>query len=185
MHDHLMWREVRRRKAASCPIFDVYVSERRSADGKTGKFTILTAPDWVNVIPVVRNGAGEECFLMVRQYRHGMEGLTVEFPAGLVAPAENPLHAAERELLEETGRKAGRMSLLGKVSPNPAFMTNWCWTYLAEDLGTEGPGMPDDLEILDLLEVPVREVEARVGEGEYVNSLVMVALLWYTRRRTP
>ena len=120
---------------------------------------------------------------MVRQYRHGAEMVTTEFPAGLVEPGEDALRAAERELAEETGRRAGRMTLLGRVSPNPAFMTNWCTTFLAEDLVRVHDGALDALEDLDVLEVPVRAVEERIGTGELVNSLVMVALHWYARAR--
>ncbi len=120
---------------------------------------------------------------MVRQYRHGLGGITTEFPAGLIEPGEDPARAAERELREETGHRSGRLTLLGRVSPNPAFMTNWCSTYLAEDLELIGEKSLDALEQLDAVTVPVREVEDRVGTGEYVNSLVMVALFWYIRRR--
>jgi len=180
--NRLLWREEDSRKVLASPIFDVHVSRRSSPTGASGDFYVLHARDWVNVMPVLRNAAGEECFLMVRQYRHGIGGITLEFPAGILEPGEEPLAAAGRELEEETGRGAGRISLLGKVSPNPAFMDNWCWTYLAEDLSAPGKPRLDYLEVLDAVAVPVREVMDGVGRGELVNSLVMVALLWYIRR---
>ena len=92
-----------------------------SARGARGEFLVLEAPDWVNVVAVTRSGDGEDCFLMVRQFRHGAQMITTEFPAGLIEPGEDPLAAARRELEEETGYRAGKMTLIGKVSPNPGL----------------------------------------------------------------
>jgi ADP-ribose pyrophosphatase len=181
--DHLRWIEQSRRKLGSYSIFDLYLSRRRAADGRSGDFYLLSAPDWVNVIPVLLDDGGRERFLMVRQYRHGANIVTTEFPAGLVNPGETHLAAAERELEEETGRKAGRMTFLGRICPNPAFMDNWCNTYLAEELSAPGGKRLDSLEILDVREVSKEELTQNVGSGEFVNSLVMAALLWYTLRR--
>lgn len=180
--DRLMWRELESRELFSNPIFDVRVSHRTSRSGAAGDFYLLHARDWVNVVPLMRGGSAGDRFLMVRQYRHGLDGITLEFPAGILEPGEDPWAAAGRELQEETGRSAGRITLLGKVSPNPAFMDNWCWTYLAEDLSAPGKPHLDDTEVLDVHEVPVSEVLDGMATGELVNSLSMVALLLYIRR---
>ncbi len=181
--DDLSWRERSRRQLASCHFFDLYSSERDSAQGKKGSFCILTAPDWVNVVPVVRGARGEEVFLMVRQYRHGASLITTEFPAGLVEPGEEPARAAARELEEETGYRAGRMTALGRVSPNPAFMTNWCHTFLAEELAPAGGQSLDELELLDTVRVSAEEIGAGLGTGELVNSLSLVAFFLYQRHK--
>ena len=180
---HLQWKEVLRRQIASCPIFDLFAAERVSSDGQRGEFWILDARDWVNVVPVLVPDDGEPRFLMVRQYRHGAEMITTEFPAGLVERGEDPEAAARRELTEETGFRAGRLTLLGELRPNPAFMTNRCFTYLAEDLQPAGGPALDDLEALESLSLPVAEVEERAGRGEIVNALTVVALLSYQRHR--
>lgn len=185
MHDddHLRWTELSRRPVAAHSLFQLHAAERVSTQGARGEFLILTAPDWVNVVAVTPNAAGEECFLMVRQYRHGAQTITTEFPAGLIEPGEDPRTAAERELLEETGFRAGRMRLIGEVSPNPAFMSNWCSTFLAEDLARVAEKQLDRLEQLDVVEVPVRRLQEQAGSGEFINSLVIVALLWYNRAK--
>jgi ADP-ribose pyrophosphatase len=183
--DHLLWTENSRVKLASVSVFDFYLSRRTAAGGQSGDFALIAAPDWVNVVPVLRGASGEIRFLMVRQYRHGIEEVTTEFPAGLVNPGEEPRAAAARELQEETGRIAGRLTLLGKICPNPPFMGNWCYTYLAEDLSAAAGQALDRLEVLDVVEISKAELEASLGTGEYMNSLVMVALLWYTLRKVP
>jgi ADP-ribose pyrophosphatase len=179
----LGWTELSRRRIASCGIFDLDASRRSSAGGKTGEFAVLSAPDWVNVVPVTRGEDGGEAFVMVRQYRHGAERITLEFPAGLVESGEDPAEAARRELAEETGRRAGRLTPLGEVLPNPAFMDNRCFTFLAEDLSVQGGQSLDDLEALDALLVPVEQALEQMGTGELVNSLTLVAAFLYQRRR--
>jgi len=184
MDAHLAWIERSRDLLARCGIFDLYRSRRTAPDGREGDFHVLEAPDWVNVVPVVRDRERGPCFLMVRQHRHGADLVTTEFPAGLVEPGEDPRAAAVRELAEETGRRARRLTPIGRVAPNPAFMTNWCTTFLAEDLEPSPAARPDELELLETRLVPVDELVAKAGTGEYVNSLVVVALAWFLLKGT-
>ncbi len=181
MDDHLHWSECSRELVARCGIFDLYRSRRADAEGREGVFHVLEAPDWVNVVPLVDDPQRGLCFLMVRQHRHGVDLVTTEFPAGLVEPGEEARAAAVRELAEETGHRAGRLTLLGRVAPNPAFMTNWCSTFLAEDLEPAADARPDELERIESRRVPVADLLARAGTGEYVNSFVLVALALYQR----
>ena len=177
----LRWKERSRRLVTSNSLFDLYTSQRTSGAGKTGVFSILAAPDWVTIVPVLRVPGQEDAFLMVRQYRHGVDLITTEFPAGLAEPGEDPLRAAARELEEETGYRAGKLTPLGRVSPNPSFMTNWCSSFLAEDLARIGPPSLDEMEDLEVLHVPVSALREGIGTGELVNALTMVALMLYER----
>jgi ADP-ribose pyrophosphatase len=180
---HLRWRELSRRPIVSCAIFDVVAAQRVSANGRTGEFWILDAHDWVNVVPVVQTPDGKPAFLMVRQYRHGANLITTEFPAGLVERGEDPAAAAARELREETGHRAGRLTPIADISPNPAFMTNRCYTFLAEDLEAAGALSLDELEFLEPVTLSIEEVDARAGRGELVNAMTLVALMAYHRHR--
>ena len=92
----LRWKESSRQLVTSAFLFDVYTSERISGGGKTGVFTVLAAPDWVTIVPVLRAPGREDACLMVRQYRHGVELITTELPAGLVEPGEDSIRAAAR-----------------------------------------------------------------------------------------
>ena len=125
----LEWKEISRSTVYDGRIFTAETVVRESYDGKTASFTVLNAPDWVNIIAPVTGSDGVPLFLMVRQFRQGSGRLTVEFPAGTVEPGEDPLAAAAREFEEETGWRADRYRLLGFCNPNPAFMSNNVYTF--------------------------------------------------------
>jgi ADP-ribose pyrophosphatase len=182
MDGPLAWHERRSKRLRRCGIFDLYRSERAAPDGRSANFYVLKAPAWVNVVPVVADPRGGERLLMVRQFRQGIERTTVEFPAGLAEPGEDPREAAARELAEETGYRAASLNRIGLVAANPAFMNNWCVTFCAEGL-TAGARSLDALEDLEVLEVPMEELQAGIGAGEFINSLTVVALHWYLRYR--
>ena len=115
--------------AYSTPIFDLH--RRRSMHARRGErdFFILDAPNWVNIIPLAKNGD----IVMIRQWRHGISEFTLEVPGGMVDPEdESPMHAARREMVEETGFDSDAIVALGKVHPNPAIQGNICFSFLAE-----------------------------------------------------
>jgi ADP-ribose pyrophosphatase len=191
--DHLSWKNIDSQLIKRCGIFDLYESRRRAQDGREGVFHLLEAPDWVNVVPVLRDEQGRSCFLMVKQFRQGISRTTVEFPAGLIEAGETPAAAGERELFEETGYRAQTLKPIGTIHPNPAFMTNRCYTFLAEGLHQEmsgddaatgavdGTGRMDELELLDVLQVPIESVKADIGREPFCNSMTALALYWYQR----
>ncbi len=177
----LLWKDLERRKLQSCRIFDLYEVKRLSPVGRERGFYLLHAPDWITVIPVLKNEAGEECFLMVEQFRHGSSNLTMEFPAGIVDHGESPETAALRELTEETGYSAGKIVSLGAVSPNPAFMDNRTHTFAAFDLELSGEQNLDDDEFIHFHILPAAVVQAEMGTGRYSNGVMMTALAFYNR----
>ena len=125
------WYDRDRHALLSCSIFRVDEVQRESESGERGTFYVLEATDWVTVIPVVYDGEGRRCFVMVEQYRHGSGRVTMEFPAGTVDPGETAESTGRRELREETGYAAQSFELIGELSPNPAFMANSTYTYVA------------------------------------------------------
>jgi ADP-ribose pyrophosphatase len=183
--DHLHWREIVSQLVKRCGIFDLYEIRRRAQNGKEGIFHLLKAPDWVNVVPVLNDEEGKTCFLMVKQYRQGIAGITVEFPAGLIERGESPSLAAGRELYEETGYRAETLKQIGTIAPNPAFMTNRCYTFFAGGLYRDPSREPDErldeLELLDVLLVPVDNLIDKIGQEPYSNSMTALALYWYQR----
>ena len=176
---HLRWMETGRRKLAELSVFDIWAARRVSPAGQEGEFCLIQTPDWVNVVPVLRGTRGERAVPHGAPVPPGRGDRDDRVPAGLAEPGEDPRETALRELREETGQAAGRLTLIGKVAPNPAFMTNWCYTYLAEDLSPSEGAHADELELLETREVGARELAECIGTGEFVNSLVLVAWMLY------
>lgn len=174
------WKRIGRRTLLECKIFRVVERENEGPDGRVGRFTVLEAPDWATVVPIVDAPEGK-CFLMVRQYRHGSDEVSVEFPGGVIEPGEMPEAAAARELEEETGFRARRIRPAGSVYPNPAFMGNRFHIFLAEGCEPSGQTCLDEHEIVDAFLVPVEEVRASMGSGRYSHALMVAALLMAER----
>lgn len=172
----LIWNVTHTEPLLHTPVFDVLAQEERSAAGPAGTYVAMRAPDWVMVIPVL----GED-FLLVRQWRHAARGLTTEFPGGVRDGDEDPAETAARELLEETGFRAGKLRLLGRCNPNPALFSNRFYCYLAEALQATGTQHLDADELLRYERRPIREVIAGYGSEEYCHALMGTALAFYLR----
>ena len=170
----LTWRVVETKTLLHTPVFDVLAQKERSPAGLAGTYVAMQAPDWVMVIPVL----GED-FLLVRQWRHAARRITTEFPGGVRDGDEDPAEAARRELLEETGFRAGTLIHLGSCGPNPALFSNTFHIYLARDLISTGAQHLDADEVLTCERRPIREVLAGYGSGEYSHALMGTALAFY------
>jgi len=180
--EKLRWSTLGRTTLFEGPIFDVISVERQAPDGRVGSFIEVDAPQWATVIPWFRDEEGVPHFIMVKQYRHGSDQVTIEFPAGTVDPGEDPLVAALRELREETGYvPTGEVSLIGEISPNPAFMNNRALFFLVEGVKKVGSQELDPNEQLDILKIPVSEVVDSMGYGLYDNGIMMIAQGYFMR----
>ena len=130
------------------------------------------------VIPVL----GDR-FVLVRQWRHAAQRITVEFPGGVRDGGEDPAETAARELLEETGFRAGKLTKLGACSPNPALFSNTFHCYLAQELTATGEQHLDEDEVLAYETRPISEVLNAFGGPEFSHALMGTALAFYLRSR--
>ena len=90
-------------------------------DGKEYPFFSLDTLDWVNIIPITKDNE----VIMIKQFRHGTEEITLEIPGGMTdREDDSPKDAALRELIEETGYIGDEVIELGECSPNPAIFNN-------------------------------------------------------------
>jgi 8-oxo-dGTP pyrophosphatase MutT (NUDIX family) len=99
----------------------------------------------------------------------------LEIPGGIVEPGDSPQGAARRELQEETGYEAGQMLDLGFVHPNPVFLNNRCYTFMAQDARRTGLQTQDEKEDIQVLLKPLADIPRLIREGEITHSLVVAA----------
>ncbi len=177
----LVWNPGAPEKVFSVPIVEVYKVESVSPDGRLrGAYYRVKPKDGVVVVPVLETGSGR-AFVMVRQWRHGAEMITTEFPSGIIEKGEELEKAAMRELLEETGYSAASLSFHGTIWQNPAIMYNTCSIFTAENISLEGEIDPDEDEYLERVIIPEEKLLAEIGRGEFSSALTVAALFFHLR----
>ena len=173
------WKRIETRTVKETRIFTLKVGTARAP--KTGRdhdFYLLDAAPWVNIVALT----GDDHMLFVRQYRHGTEEVTLEIPGGLVEAGQTPEEAAGRELMEETGHRAEEMILMARVRPNPAFLNNWCYLYLAKNVAPAGELELDETEDIEVVRIPAPDIPGLIEDGTIDHSLVLSAFFHYYRR---
>jgi 8-oxo-dGTP pyrophosphatase MutT (NUDIX family) len=181
------WEPQSKRVVFKTSVLDILELASKSPCGETRGYTLIDAPDCVTVIPVLApEPAGadgtRERFVMVRQWRHGENRVSTEFPGGVINPGESAMDAAKRELLEETGYEARQIIQLASFSPNPALMTNHQHFFLATDLTDTKKTSPDEDEFLNILIEDTETVFSRMESGEYSHGLMVSGAFLYLRR---
>jgi ADP-ribose pyrophosphatase len=119
-----------------------------------------------------------ERFTFIRQYRAPVAGNVMELPAGkLDVPGENPEDSARRELLEEMGLAAGRLTRLATVYSSPGFTDETCHIFLAEQL-VPVPSAPQGIEeaAAEVVALTAAEAKRALQEGRIRDATTAIGL---------
>jgi 8-oxo-dGTP pyrophosphatase MutT (NUDIX family) len=157
-----------------CAVFSVSRALAKSPrTDESHSFYRIDSADWVNIVPITPGGD----IVLVKQYRHGLEGFTVETPGGMVDRGETPMEAAGRELLEETGYRAAEIVPLGGVNPNPALFGNTLHAFLGRDVERVAEVRNESTEETHVEVVSPAELRRLVLAGA-VNHALVIAVLY-------
>ncbi len=115
--------------------------------------------------------------LLERQYRHAAGDYLWELPAGRIDPGENDLHAAQRELIEETGYRATHWKRILKFYASPGFVAETMAVYLATGLRV-GEAEPEDDEIILKRMLPLPTVLGMILKGTIRDAKTISSVLW-------
>ena len=139
---------------------------RFGPDDKPNLFHSLRQADYVTVFGVTRSGMVP----VVRQFRPALERQTLELPGGLRDGDEDPMAAAERELLEETGHVCPRgLVPLGPLDPDTGRLENRLWCYFAPDLSPADTWSAEAGVRAELM--PLTDFKAAILDGRMVHAL--------------
>jgi ADP-ribose pyrophosphatase len=120
--------------------------------------------------------------ILERQYRHAAGQTLIELPAGRVEPGEATLAAAKRELIEETGYRAKRWTLLTRYFASPGFLGEWMQIYLARDI-REGIATPEPDENIQVFRLKLSQALALVAANKIHDGKTLIGLLLYDSAR--
>ncbi|MCK9297424.1 NUDIX hydrolase [Methanoculleus sp. YWC-01] len=134
-------------------------------NGKTKERVVVHPGGAVAILPL----DGEDCYL-IQQYRFAIDGYIFEAPAGTIDEGEEPHETAYRELIEETGMKAETFVPKGWIYPSPGYTDERIWLYLAEGLSPCSDYGMDDDEVIEVVRVPVRDLQAMIADGRIVDA---------------
>lgn len=188
MSENLEWKEV------SCDhlVQDEYIDFRRSEyllpDGTTfGPYYSYSRRDYVVIVATDE----EDKFICVKQFRHGIKQVTVEFCAGGLerldgkeygsrndtAQVESALDAAKRELLEETGYASEDWKFLLSVPSNATMADNYAHLFVARNCKRVSEQDLDDMEFLNVVLCDRAKVDEMIQSGEFPQAMHVLALL--------
>lgn len=167
----MSWKVLESKELLKLGFFRLRSDKCELPDGRVmPHYYVIEFADWVNVLPITSDGK----VVAIRQYRHGSDHEHLEIPGGSTDPrkGEEPLLAAQRELLEETGYESSRWISCGAHFPNPALQSNRLHTFLALDCRQVAEPNLDPYEDLRVELFPARELRGRLDDGEFDHSLI-------------
>jgi ADP-ribose diphosphatase len=127
--------------------------------------------DYLAIVALTPDGR----FPLVRQYRPALEAFTLELPAGLAEPGEDPAEACQRELLEETGYPTKSIQALGMAAPCSGRLSNRIHSYFLQAGERMDGFIPEPGIAVELM--TASELVASIKSGEFVSQLHLGALL--------
>ncbi|WZO98040.1 NUDIX hydrolase [Isosphaeraceae bacterium EP7] len=157
---------------------DLALQSIRLSDGKTADREVIIHPGAVGLVAMV--DADRVC--LVRNFRYPPARSILEIPAGTLDPGETPESTAARELIEETGYRAGRIEPVSTWWVSPALMTERMHIFLCTEL-SPGPTEHQPDERIEPIVVTWDEAMAMVADGRIDDAKTMLALLICDARR--
>ena len=157
-------------------LLDVRRDEITLPNGKTSAREYIKHPGAACIIPVLPDGN----IALIKQYRYPVQSEMIELPAGKLDPGEKPEVCAKRELEEEIGYSAGKLTFVCNIHPAIGFASEKMWIYLAEDLIKTVENTDHD-EFLVLMPTHLDDAIKMVWNDKITDVKTIIGLLWAER----
>jgi 8-oxo-dGTP pyrophosphatase MutT (NUDIX family) len=142
------------------------------------EFHVVEYPNWACTVCFTEAGD----LVMVEQYRHAVACTSLECPAGAIDDGEEPLAAARRELLEETGYEADDWVYLGRCAPEPSKHTNFAYVFVALGARHVAEQELDQSESIIVRLCRPADVLNMAEAGNIIHGIHQAALFWAHRK---
>ena len=162
------------------PVFSVVAQQVKEPDGVQVRRDIVQHPGSIVILAVDDSGKTARV-LLERQYRHAAGDRLWELPAGSLDPGEEPLPAAKRELLEETGYSATKWQKALYFFVSPGFLTESMHVFLATGL-KKGQAQPEEDERIAVRFFPIQQAVQMVMSGKIMDAKTIAPLLWLEKK---
>jgi ADP-ribose pyrophosphatase len=172
------WQQITSRRIYANKWMALREDQVRLPDGRETIYGVVDCGNCVGVLPFVDPGH----VVLVGQYRYVAQKFTWEMPTGGVRPGETLESAAQRELAEEAGQRAGRLTWISTYHTSKSVMNETAHLYLGESL-TSVDQPPDETEFIERQIFPFHEVLEMVRRAEITDSMTVIAVLYAALRR--
>ena len=170
--DELLESKVGGERLFSGAVFNLEVDRVKLPNGRIATRELIRHKGAVAIVPLFPDGT----VAVEAQFRYAVGRIMIEIPAGkLDTPDEDREEAALRELREETGLVAGKLTCLGDYFGSPAIVDERITIYLATEL-SEGERDLDDDEFLSVKRIPLEELTDAIVRGEITDGKTQAAL---------
>jgi len=148
-------------------------------DGRiVDEYYVLEYPDWANAVALTEDNK----IILVRQYRHAAEIISLEIPGGVIEKGENPEVGMRRELLEETGYAFDKVELLATICANPSTANNYTHCFLATGGKKVQEQSLDEHEEIIIEEYTIAEIKQLLADNKIAQALHCTGLFYALMR---
>jgi ADP-ribose pyrophosphatase len=140
-------------------------------NGVKADFDVIHHPGSSAIVPLL----SDDQVVMVKQYRQSVGKFLWEIPAGTLDPGEGPLECARRELIEETGYRAGHWEKIIEVLPAPGYTDERIHVFSASDLQPAPQNLDKD-EVLEVVQLSRGETLTMIKDGRIQDALTIIGL---------
>jgi len=172
------WQQITSRRIYANKWMALREDQVRLPDGRETVYGVVDCGNCVGVLPFVDPGH----VVLVGQYRYVAQKFTWEMPTGGVRPGETLESAAQRELAEEAGQRAGRLTWISTYHTSKSVMNETAHLYLGESL-TSIDQPADETEFIERQIFPFHDVLEMVRRAEITDSMTVIAVLYAALRR--
>lgn len=171
------FRVLSKKRAFDGRLVQLDVLQIKTASGRTYERELIRHPGAAVIIPRTPDGR----LILVRQLRVAVGNIIYEFPAGTLEKGESPARCAYRELIEETGWRAGRLRRVLEFYPTPGISTEKMFLFVADRLKKAKYVEPDLDEELEVLSFKPSEVERLIRRGQIIDGKTLLGFLFYQK----